>query len=60
MLGGKSREELEQQFDILDRLLHKVTYLQLQDKVLYQEIEIDELNDTIGMYQDNVNGRGRF
>lgn len=53
MLGGHSREELEQQFDTLDKVLHKETYLQLQDKVLCQKVEIEGLNDTIEMMKDN-------
>lgn len=53
MLGGRSREELEQQFDTLDKLLHKVSYVQLQDKVLCQQVEIEGLQNTIEMMEDN-------
>ncbi|MBX4266585.1 hypothetical protein [Clostridium estertheticum] len=53
MLGGHSREELEQQFDTLDKLLHKETYIQLQDKVLCQKVEIEELESTIETMKDN-------
>lgn len=53
MLGGHNREELELQFDTLDKHLHKVSYVQLQDKVLCQEVEIEGLESTIEMMKDN-------
>lgn len=54
MLGGHSREELEEQFDTLDKLLHKVSYLQWKEKVVCQEVEIEELESTIEMMKDNT------
>jgi len=53
MFGGHSREELELQFDTLDKVLHKVSYVQLQDKVLCQQVEIEGLESTIEMIKDN-------
>lgn len=54
MLGNKSIEELQELFDMLDLKLHKdQTYDQLEDKVLCQGVEIEELNCTIEMMEDN-------
>ena len=58
MLGNKSKEELEELFDTLDNYLHKETYMELQDKILCQQIDLDDMQSQIDMYVDNINNRG--
>jgi len=45
---------LEKLFDWFDAKLHKVTYLNLEDKVLSLEDDLENANDTISMYVDNA------
>ena len=51
-----NNEQLESLFDQLDTKLHKVTYTQLQDKLFCQEVENEELNDTITCLRDIARG----
>jgi hypothetical protein len=63
MLGNKSVEELQELFDILDVKLHKdQTYDQMEDRMLSQEIDIENLNYTINMMKGNPQNwhEGRF
>jgi len=45
---------LEKIFDWFDTKLHKITYLNLEDKVLSLEDDLEEAQDTISMYVDNA------
>ena len=51
-----NNEQLEGLFDELDIKLHKETYLQLQDKIFCQNVEIEELTDTITYLRDIARG----
>jgi len=51
-----NNEQLEDLFDELDTKLHKVTYVQLQDKALGLEVENEELNDTITYLREIARG----
>lgn len=54
MPGNKTAEGLQELFDILDLKLHKdQTYDQLEDKALCQQVEIEGLESTIEMMEDN-------
>ena len=47
-------EQAEKLFDVLDNKLHPgKTYSDLQDLNISTEIDLDNANDLIGMYQDN-------
>lgn len=50
---SKFANELEDIFDKLDKLLHKETYLNLQDKVFSLEDDLEKANETIEEYEDN-------
>ena len=53
-----NNEQLEQLFDELDRHLHKITYLQLEDKVFGLEVDIEEMQSTIDYYRELIEEKG--
>lgn len=48
---------LEKLFDILDKRLHKITYLDLEDKVFSLEVDIESYEGIIEMYRDDAQER---
>ena len=47
-------EQAEELFDGLDKYLHKITYLQLEDKVFGLEVDIEEMQSTIDYYRELI------
>ena len=49
---------LEKLFDKFDKYLHKITYLQLEDKVFGLEVDIEEMQSTIDYYRELIEEKG--